>query len=141
MSLELSINQLTLSIDTLISILEKSNKDSNSDLNPVDLSPKSKPKPKTKDAEAEDTTQVSAQPTPIEALKEVAVQLVTEVATEQSYEDIREAIKGCCKTLMEKNRDNKAKIMVEFNKFNATHVSKVPDKNLEPLLKLLMDIK
>ena len=139
MSLELSIKQLTMSIDILISILEKSNQDSNSDLRPADLSPKSKPK--TKGAEAEDTTQAPAQPTPIAELKDVAVQLVTEVATEQSYEDIREAIKGRCKTLMEKNRDNKAKIMVEFNKFNATHVSKVVDKNLEPLLTALMEIK
>jgi len=118
MSLELSINQLKLSIDILIASLEKSNKDSNSDLNPVDLSPNPKPKPKTKTKDAE-----------------------AEVATEQSYEAIREAIKGRCKNLMEKNRDNKPKIMVEFNKFNATHVSKVPEKNLEPLLKLLMDIK
>lgn len=139
MSLELSIKQLTLSIDILISILEKSNQGSNSDLSPADLSPKSKPK--TKGAEAEDTTQAPAQPTPIEDRKEVVVQLVTEVATEQFYDDLREAIKGRCKTLMEKNRDNKAKIMVEFNKFNATHISKVVDKNLEPLLKLLMEIK
>jgi prefoldin subunit 5 len=125
-TLEASITELTLTIKTLIDMAEADNAEYRT---------------KTNRAEAEDTTQAPAQPTPIEEIKEVAVQLVTKVATEQSYEDIREAIKGRCKTLMEKNRDNKAKIMVEFNKFNATHVSKVSDKNLEPLLKLLMEIK
>jgi len=124
MSLELSIKQLTLSIDILISILEKYNQDSNADLNSATPLPK-----KEKEKAVEVITEVKEKLTPTPINK--AVELIE---TSTNIAELRDSIRIMCSELVRGGDKNKEPINTIFNKYNkATHLRMVVDKDVSSL--------
>lgn len=122
MSLELSIKQLTLSIDILISILEKYNQDSNADLSSATPLPK-------KEKAVEVITEVKEKLTPTPINK--AVELIE---TSTNIAELRDSIRIMCSELVRGGDKNKEPINTIFNKYNkATHLRMVVDKDVSSL--------
>ena len=139
MSLELSIKQLTLSIDILISILEKSNQNLNADLSSVItpvikmaseiiMEPEPTPTPTIKPVK-----KVSS-PTPVATADEP-------VGTAMNVVEMRDAIRTMCSEMVQSDKKSKVGIEDIFSKFKATHLKMVDDARIAFLYKELMAFK
>lgn len=142
MSLELSIKQLTLSIDILISILEKYNEDSNADLNSV-IAPVIKmaseiimePEP------APTIKVVKPKPTPAPIVTATKPEPIAEPAVTLNVLEMRDAIRTMCSELSQSDKKNKAGIEAIFANYNATHLRMVDDATVPALYAELMAFK
>jgi hypothetical protein len=128
MSLELSIKQLTLSIDILISILEKSNQDTGVKMaSEYILQPEEVPTPTVKP--------VKQKPIPvfIPAPDETVTNIVDQPAVTMGVLEMRDAIRTMCSEMVQKDKKNKAGIEVIFAKYKATHLKMVDDTTIPAL--------
>jgi hypothetical protein len=129
MSLELSIKQLTLSIDILISILEKYN-----EVDPVIkmaseiiMEPEPTPTPTVKP--------VKQKPIPvfIPAPDETVTNIVEQPAVALGVLEMRDAIRTMCSEMVQNNKENKTGIEAIFAKYKATHLKMVDDAHIPSL--------
>lgn len=130
MSLEKKIEDLTLAITLLTRAIKVSemSKDSKFDLNPYEKALANK-----QAREEEDNTLVAVTPSDIEEAPNL---------DETSYANLREEIPMLCKDIMDKNRDDKAKVQQAFASFNgAKSLSQISNKELTTLLSKLVAIK
>jgi hypothetical protein len=134
MSLELSIKQLTLSIDILISILDKSNQDSNADLNSV-ITPVIKMASEIIMEPAPTPTIKVAKPklTPIVTADETVTNIVEQPAVALDILGMRDAIRTMCSEMVQSDKKNKVGIEDIFSKFKATHLKMVNDATVPAL--------
>jgi hypothetical protein len=128
MSLELSIKQLTLSIDILISILEKSNQDTGVKMaSEIIMEPEPAPTPTVK--------AVKQKPIPvfIPAPDETVTNIVEQPAVTMGVLEMRDAIRTMCSELVQKDKKNKEGIKAIFSKYKATHLKMVDDAHIPSL--------
>ena len=142
MSLELSIKQLTLSIDILISILEKSNQNSNADLSPVTTPVIKMASEIIMEPEPAPTIKVVKQkPTPIVTADETVTNIVEQPAVTLDVLEMRDTIRTMCSELSQSDKKNKAGIKVIFANYKATHLNMVDDATVPVLYAELMTFK
>ena len=136
MSLEKSIEELTLALDLLTRTIKINgmSKDSNVDLNPYEKALASK-----QIRDENNTTLTAVPPSDIEeAPSEERVPAFTDVQSE----DLRGEIPGLCKEIMDKNRADKKKVQDAFATFKgALSLSQISDKDVPTLLSKLNAIK
>ena len=136
MSLEKKIEDLTLAITLLTRAIKVSemSKDSKFDLNPYEKALANK-----QAREEEDNTLVAVTPSDIE---EAPTPDKRSKSVETSHDALREEIPMLCKDIMDKNRDDKAKVQQAFASFNgAKSLSQISNKELTTLLSKLVAIK
>jgi hypothetical protein len=142
MSLELSIKQLTLSIDILISILEKSNQNSNADLNPVttpvikmasEIIMEPTPAPTIK--------VVKPKPTPAPIATATKPEPIAEPAVTLDVLEMRDTIRTMCSEMVQGSKENKIGVEAVFANYNATHLRMVDDATVPALYAELMTFK
>jgi hypothetical protein len=134
MSLEKRIEELTLAVTKLTIAIGEMSKDSNVDFNTYEKALADK-----QARDEEDNTLVAITPSDIE---EAPAPDETTKSIETSYATLREEIPMFCKDIMDKNRDDKAKVQQAFASFNgAKSLSQISDKELTTLLSKLVAIK
>jgi hypothetical protein len=142
MSLELSIKQLTLSIDILVSILEKSNQNSNADLNPVttpvikmasEIIMEPTPAPTIK--------VVKPKPTPAPIATATKPEPIAEPAVTLDVLEMRDTIRTMCSEMVQGSKENKIGVGAIFANYKATHLRMVDDATVPALYAELMAFK
>ena len=136
MSLELSIKQLTLSIDILISILEKYNQDTGVKMaSEYILESEPAPTPTVKP--------VKQKPIPvfIPAPDETVTNIVEQPAVALGVLEMRDAIRTMCSEMVQKDKKNKEGIEIIFSTYKATHLKMVPDVQIPTLYSNLTSFK
>ena len=134
MSLEKRIEELTLAVTKLTIAIGEMSKDSKFDLNPYEKALANK-----QAREEEDNTLVAVTPSDIE---EAPTPDKRSKSVETSHDALREEIPMLCKDIMDKNRDDKAKVQQAFASFNgAKSLSQISNKELTTLLSKLVAIK
>ena len=125
MSLELSIKQLTLSIDILISILEKYTGVKMASEYILESEPA--PTPTVKPVK-----KVSS-PAPALTPDETVTNIVEQPAVALGVLEMRDAIRTMCSEMVQSNKDSKTGIEVIFALHKATHLKMVPDTTIPAL--------
>ena len=133
MSLELSIKQLTLSIDILISILEKYTGVKMASEYILESEPA--PTPTVKPVK-----KVSS-PAPALTPDETVTNIVERPAVALGVLEMRDAIRTMCSELSQSDKKNKAGIEAIFANYNATHLRMVDDATVPALYAELMAFK
>lgn len=134
MSLEKRIEELTLAVTKLTIAIGEISKDLNDDFNTYEKALADK-----QAREEEDNTLVAVTPSDIE---EAPTPDKRPKSVETSHADLREEIPMLCKDIMDKNRDDKAKVQQAFASFNgAKSLSQISNKELTTLLSKLVAIK
>lgn len=125
MSLELSIKQLTLSIDILISILEKYTGVKMASEYILESEPA--PTPTVKPVKK------VSNPAPALTPDETVTNIVEQPAVALGVLEMRDAIRTMCSEMVQKDKKNKAGIEVIFAKYKATHLKMVDDAHIPSL--------
>jgi hypothetical protein len=146
MSLENSIKELTIAVNKLISILDKSNQDSNTNLSPLSLAVINLAK-MASDVTTEPVIKMASEiimepepaPTPtVKPVKKVSnptpVATADEpVGTAMNIVEMRDAIRTMCSEMVQSDKKNKVGIEDIFSKFKATHLKMVNDATVPAL--------
>ena len=136
MSLELSIKQLTLSIDILISILEKYNQDTGVKMaSEIIMEPEPAPTPTVKPVKK------VSNPAPALTPDETVTNIVEQPAVALGVLEMRDAIRTMCSEMVQNRKESKVGIEDIFSKFKATHLKMVPDVQIPALYAELMAFK
>ena len=142
MSLELSIKELTVAIDKLISIHEKYNQNSNADLNPV-ITPVIKMASEyIMEVEPAPTIKVvKPKPTPAPIATATKPEPIAEPAVTLDVLEMRDTIRTMCSEMVQGSKENKIGVGAIFSNYKATHLRMVDDATVPALYAELMAFK
>jgi hypothetical protein len=136
MSLEQSIYELTVAVNKLILIHEKSNQDLSSVKTDGDVTIEDIPV-------ATPTPTVKQRPIPvfIPAPVPIADVLVDQPAVALNALEMRDAIRTMCSEMVQGSKENKIDVEIIFSKYKATHLKMVDDATIPALYAELMTFK
>jgi hypothetical protein len=142
MSLENSIKELTVAVNKLISILEKSNQDSNADLSPVTTPVIKMASEIIMEPEPVPTIKVvKPKPAPAPIATATKPEPIAKPAVTLDVLEMRDTIRTMCSEMVQGSKENKIGVEAIFANYNATHLRMVDDATIPALYAELMTFK
>jgi hypothetical protein len=136
MSIEQSLYELTVAVNKLTMVIEKSNQDTGvKTASEYIMEPDPTPTPTVKPVKK------VSNPTLVAIADETVTNIVEQPAVTMGVLEMRDNIRTKCSELVQKDKKNKEGIEVIFLKFKATHLKMVSDASIPELYKELLLFK